>query len=87
MNFYTFLFVPMIVFLTFVAPVWIVMHYRSVNRSSQSLSEDERGTIDSMLATIDKLQDRIHALEALLDADQPDWRGQQPQTPTKQAGE
>jgi phage shock protein B len=87
MNFYTFLFVPMIVFLTFVAPVWIVMHYRSVNRSSQSLSEDERGTIDSMLATIDKLQDRIHALEALLDADQPDWRGQQPHTPTKQAGE
>jgi len=87
MNFYTFLFVPMIVFLTFVAPVWIVMHYRSVNRSSQSLSEDERGIIDSMLATIDKLQDRIHALEALLDADQPDWRGQQPQTPTKQAGE
>lgn len=83
MNFTTFLFVPMIVFVTFVAPIWIIMHYRSVNRSSQSLNEEERENIDSMLATIDKLQERIQALEALLDVDQPDWREQH----TKQAGE
>jgi phage shock protein B len=80
MSFFTFLFVPMIVFLTFVAPIWIIMHYLSVKRSSQSLNEDERETIDSMLATIDKLQDRIQALEALLDADQPDWRSQHSHT-------
>lgn len=83
MNFLTFLFVPMIVFMAFVAPIWIIMHYRSVNRSSQSLNDAERETIDSMLATIDKLQDRIQALEALLDADQSDWRGQH----SKQTGE
>ena len=74
MNFFTFLFVPMIIFLVIVAPVWIIMHYRNVNRSSQSLNEDDRGNIDSMLATIDKLQDRIRALESLLDVDQPAWR-------------
>jgi len=87
MPFTVFLFVPMVVFLTFVAPVWIIMHYKSVNRSSQSLSDEDRETIDSMLATIDKLQDRIQALEALLDVDQPDWRGQHPGTHTKQTGE
>ena len=87
MSFFTFLFVPMIVFLTFVAPIWIIMHYKSVKHSSQSLNEEERGTIDSMLATIDKLQERIQALEALLDADQPDWRGQHSRADTKQAGE
>jgi len=87
MNFFTFLFVPMIVFMIFVAPIWIFMHYRSINRSSQSLNEEDRETVDSMLATIDKLQDRIHALESLLDADQPDWRGQHSHTQTKQAGE
>ena len=73
MNFFTFLFVPMIIFLVIVAPVWIIMHYRNVNRSSQSLNEDDRENIDSMLATIDKLQDRIRALESLLDVDQPAW--------------
>ena len=87
MNFTTFLFVPMIVFLTFVAPIWIIMHYKSVNRSSQSLNDDDRETIDSMLATIDKLRDRVQALEALLDAEQPEWRGQQHGPHSEQAGE
>ena len=87
MNFFTFLFVPMVIFLSFVAPIWIFMHYRSINRSSQSLNEEDRAAIDSMLATIDKLQDRISALESLLDADQPDWRGQHSRADTKQAGE
>lgn len=87
MSFFTFMFVPMIVFLSMVAPIWIIMHYRSVNRSSQSLNDEDRETIDSMLATIDKLQDRIQALEALLDADQPDWRGQHRSDHTQQGGE
>lgn len=87
MNFFTFLFVPMIVFLTFVAPIWIIMHYKSVNRSSQSLNDEDRETIDSMLATIDKLRDRIQALEALLDAEQPEWRGPQHGPQAEQAGE
>ena len=86
MNFFTFLFVPMIIFLTVVAPVWIFMHYRHVNRSSQSLNEEDRENIDSMLAMIDKLRDRIQALESLLDADQPNWRSSV-QTHTKVSGE
>ena len=74
MTFFAFLTVPLIIFLTVVAPIWIIMHYRSVNRASQSLNEEERENIDSMLATIDKLQDRVQALESLLDAEQPNWR-------------
>ena len=34
------MFVPMVLFMVIVAPIWIVMHYRSLNRSSRSLSED-----------------------------------------------
>ena len=66
--------VPLIVFLVVVAPIWIIMHYRSINRSSQALNDEDRENIDSMLATIDSLQDRIRALESLLDVDQPGWR-------------
>jgi len=68
------IFVPMVLFMIIVAPIWIVMHYRSLNRSSRSLSEDDRQSLDEMLATVDKLVDRIGSLESILDADHPHWR-------------
>ena len=72
-----FFFVPMVLFMVIVAPIWIVMHYRSVNRSSRSLSDDDRESIDTMLVTVDKLSERILSLEAILDADHPNWRQQE----------
>ncbi|EED34211.1 phage shock protein B [Luminiphilus syltensis NOR5-1B] len=68
------LFVPTILFMLIVAPIWIVMHYQSRKRSSQSLSEDDRQELDEMLATVDKLSDRIVSLESILDVDHPNWR-------------
>ena len=68
------MFVPMVLFMVIVAPIWIVMHYRSLNRSSRSLSDDDRQSLDEMLATVDKLSHRIVSLESILDADHPDWR-------------
>jgi len=72
-----FFFVPMVLFMVIVAPIWIVMHYRSVSRSSRSLSDDDRESIDTMLVTVDKLSERIVSLEAILDADHPNWRQQE----------
>ena len=74
MEFWKFMFVPTILFMVIVAPMWITMHYRSMNRSSRSLSQEDRESIEQMLETVDKLTDRIGTLEELLDADQPDWR-------------
>ena len=76
MEFLKFLFVPTILFLVIVAPLWITMHYRSVKRSSRSLNQEDRESIEHMLETVDKLSDRIGALEAILDADHPEWRQQ-----------
>ena len=76
MKFFEFMFVPTILFLTVVMPIWLTMHYRSVNRSSRQLSQDDREVIEHMLETVDKLGDRIRALESILDADHPDWRSQ-----------
>ena len=76
MEFWKFMFVPTILFMTVVAPMWIIMHYRSVNRSSRSLNEEDRGSIEHMLETVDKLTDRIGTLEAILDDDHPGWREQ-----------
>jgi len=74
MNVFEFMFVPMILFMVIVAPTWIVLHYRSMNRSSRSLSEDDRENLEQMLVTVDTLTERIATLESLLDAEHGDWR-------------
>ena len=74
MNFFEFLFVPMIVFLTIVVPIWITLHYRSLNNPSRALSDEDREALEEMLETVDRMTDRIVNLEAILDADRPNWR-------------
>ena len=76
MEFWKFMLVPTILFLVVVAPMWITMHYRSVNRSSRSLKQEDRVSIEHMLETVDKLIDRIATLESILDDDHPQWRQQ-----------
>jgi len=77
MQFFEFMFVPTILFLVVVVPIWLSMHYSSVKRSSRGLKKEDRETVDHMLETVDKLTDRIATLETLLDSDHPDWRQQQ----------
>ena len=76
MEFWKFMFVPTILFLVIVAPMWLTMHYRSVNRASRGLTREDRESIEHMLVTVDKLTDRIEALESILDADHREWRQQ-----------
>ncbi|MFT6276573.1 MAG: phage shock protein B [Halioglobus sp.] len=74
MEFFQFMFVPTILFMVVVAPIWISMHYRSVNKSSRGLNEEDRESVESILETVDKLTERIATLETLLDEDHLDWR-------------
>ncbi len=74
MNFFEFIFVPTILFMVIVAPIWIAMHYKSVNQSSRSLSAEDRENVEQILVTVDRLDERIQALESILDADHGDWR-------------
>ncbi|HAN29765.1 MAG TPA: envelope stress response membrane protein PspB [Halieaceae bacterium] len=84
MQFWQFMFVPTILFLVIVAPIWITMHYRSVNRSSQSLNAADRQDLEDLLATVDRLTERIGALETILDADHSTWREQSGRQPRKE---
>ena len=58
MNPFEMLFVPMILFMVVVAPTWIVMHYRSVNRSSRHLTEEDQQALEDMLVAVDQLVGR-----------------------------
>ena len=65
---------PSIIFLLFVAPIWIVTHYRYKSKMVKGISESETENIDQMLELIDKLTDRVETLEELLHNDHPDWQ-------------
>ena len=57
-----------------VAPIWLVLHYRSKRQVSQGLSEEEYVQLSELSAMADNMADRIKTLEAILDAETPDWR-------------
>jgi len=65
---------PIIIFMLVVAPIWLVLHYRSKRQISQGLSEEEYIQLSELSELADKMTDRIKTLEAILDAETPDWR-------------
>ena len=65
---------PVIIFMIVVAPIWLVLHYRSKRQVSQGLSEEEYIQLSELSELADKMADRIKTLEAILDAETPDWR-------------
>ncbi len=67
-------FVPTVIFLTIVAPVWIFMHYRSKQRAQGALSEDERSELEALTAQAERMVERIETLESILDLETPGWR-------------
>jgi phage shock protein B len=71
---FEFMYVPTILFMVIVAPIWLAMHYKSSRQSNQGLNQDDRQVLEDMIGTIDKLGDRIEALESILDEDHSDWR-------------
>ncbi len=71
------MFVPIVVFLVVVAPIWIVFHYRSKARVVDGLSAGERADLDEMIETANKMAARIETLDSILDVESPGWREKQ----------
>ena len=76
MSFLEYMFVPMILLITIVVPIWIILHYRSLNNSIRALSDDDRRSLNEVLEAVDRMTDRITNVEAILDADHPNWRNE-----------
>ena len=68
--------IPFILFMIFVAPIWVIMHYRSKNKMGQGLSDQELGQLNDLAQRAEKMADRIKTLEAILDAESPKWRSE-----------
>lgn len=73
-DFWTFIATPAFLFLIFVAPLWIIMHYRAKRRTQGTLTEDERAELERLATSAESMRERIETLESILDAETPEWR-------------
>lgn len=68
---------PIILFVLVVAPIWIILHYRSKRQMNQGLNEDERESLALLADQAKRIRERVQTLERILDADAPGWRDRQ----------
>ncbi len=66
--------VPVILFLAVVAPIWIIAHYATRWRATKALSSDEEQLLEELWESAERMEQRINALERILDAEVTDWR-------------
>jgi phage shock protein B len=70
-------FVPIIIFLVFVAPVWVILHYVTKWRAARGLSADDERLLADLWQNATRMEDRIRQLERILDSEAPGWRTKQ----------
>ncbi len=63
-----------ILFLTIVAPIWIIAHYLTRWRAARRLSGEDERMLGQLWQSARRLETRIEALERVLDAEAPGWR-------------
>lgn len=65
---------PIVIFMIVVAPLWLILHYRSKKQVSQGLSEHEHRQLLELAQKAEKMAERVETLESLLDQEAPQWR-------------
>lgn len=67
-------FVLGVVFLVFVAPFWVIMHYMTKWKATKGLSDEEQRMLEELWHDSQRLSDRLSALETILESEAPSWR-------------
>ncbi|MGD8105963.1 envelope stress response membrane protein PspB [Pantoea sp. FN0302] len=68
-----FLAIPLTIFVLFVAPVWLWLHY-SNRQNGASLSSGDMQRLQQLTQDARRMRERIQTLEEILDAEHPEWR-------------
>ncbi|EPL6455984.1 envelope stress response membrane protein PspB [Providencia vermicola] len=72
---YVLLSLVLIIFVIFVLPVWLWLHYSKKNNGQGSqLTENEVQRLMQLAEQASRMQQRIKTLEDILDAEHPNWR-------------
>ncbi|QFG77148.1 envelope stress response membrane protein PspB [Raoultella planticola] len=70
---YAFIAIPLTLFVLFVLPVWLWLHYNN-RTASGSLSQNEQQRLLQLTDDAKRMRERIQTLEDILDAEHPNWR-------------
>jgi len=65
-----------IIFLTIVAPLWLILHYVAKFKSAKSLSSSDEEALAELWHQAEKFETRVESLETILDEEVPGWRTQ-----------
>jgi phage shock protein B len=68
------LFVPLILLMVVVAPIWIIAHYLTRWRLAKSLSDSDEQLLSDLRLLADRLDERVQIVEKILDAESTHWR-------------
>lgn len=66
--------IPLTIFVLFVAPIWLWLHYSNRQQRGTELSHQEMQRLMQLAQEAERMRDRIQALEDILDAEHPNWR-------------
>lgn len=69
-----FLAIPLTIFVLFVAPIWLWLHYSNKRGGGAELSSSELQRLQQLTLEARRMRERVETLEAILDAEHPNWR-------------
>jgi len=69
-----FIAIPLTIFVLFVAPIWLWLHYNNRAENGGQLSQGEHQRLAQLTDDARRMRERIQALEQILDAEHPNWR-------------
>lgn len=68
------IFIPLILFFTVVLPVWVVCHYITIWKRERRSHTGETLQQGELSELAQRLEERLAAIESILDTDAPEWR-------------
>lgn len=67
--------VPFMAFVTlFICLPWLILHHVTKWKTSASLPVEDERLLDDLYEFARRLEDRMHTVERIIAADNPDWR-------------
>ena len=64
----------MVVGMLFIGLPWLVFHYITQWKKNASLTREDENLMDELHDTARKLDERLHSIERIISADNPNWR-------------
>lgn len=71
------LFVALIVFIAVPAPLFILLHFITKWKQSREITGGDEKMLEDLWILAQRLEERLEALETILDNETPEWRRKQ----------